>query len=171
VVQAVELLRKRNYDLGLTLVGGGTGKPLRLLNEQIARSDPGRTWVKQFEFLPHKVIQKLYEQTDVFVFASGCEAFGITLLEGMAAGLPIACSNRSCLPELLKDGGVYFDPENADSIASACETLLSDEAVRERVAMRAKELSEHYSWTRCADELFRFITGSYQAFAESGSNE
>ncbi len=171
VVRAVELLRKRNYDLGLTLVGGGAGKPLRLLNEQIALSDPERAWVKQFEFLPHKEIQNLYAQTDVFVFASGCEAFGITLLEGMAAGLPIACSNRSCLPELLKDGGVYFDPENAESIASACETLLSDETVRERVAKRAKELSEQYSWPRCADELFRFVTGCYREFAESGCNE
>lgn len=167
VVRAVELLRKRNYDVGLMLVGGGAGMPQHLLNTQISRSDPKGEWVQQLSFVPHKEVPALYARADVFVFASGCEAFGITLMEGMAAGLPIACSNRSCLPELLEDGGVYFDPEKAESIADAIERLLSDADLRFRVATRAKELSERYSWSRCANELFRFVVETYREYAEN----
>lgn len=165
VVRAVEILRQRKYDVGLTILGGTAGgKPQHVLDMQIAKSDPERVWVKHLPFLDHKEIPAYYAKTDLFVFASGCEAFGITLLEGMAAGLPIASSNRSCLPELLKDGGVYFDPENEESIANALEILISDEAVRQRVSTRAKELSEQYSWHRCADDLFRFIEETYNEF-------
>ena len=45
------------------------------------------------------------------IFASSCESSSCVLIENMASGLPIACSNRGPMPEVLKDGGVYFDPE------------------------------------------------------------
>jgi glycosyltransferase involved in cell wall biosynthesis len=80
-----------------------------------------------------------------------------TLVEAMAAGLPIACSNRGPMPEVLEDGGVYFDPEDPGSIAGAIEDLITDPGKRTRMAARAKELSRQYSWTRCARETFSFI--------------
>lgn len=87
----------------------------------------------------------------------------ITLLEAMAAGLPIACSDRGPMPEILEDGGVYFDPELPDSIAAAVEQLITDPALRERVAQRAKQLSEQYSWSRCAEETWKFIAETYRS--------
>jgi glycosyltransferase involved in cell wall biosynthesis len=161
VVRAVERLRLK-HDVGLMLVGGGGGRAQQLLDRQISQSDPSKNWVEQLSFVPHSELPKYLSNADLFVFASGCEAFGITLLEAMSAGLPIACSDRSCLPELLVDGGIYFDPENAESIAVAVEKLIVDEVLRLRVAKRAKELSEQYSWSRCADETFGFIAETYR---------
>ena len=109
------------------------------------------------EFLPKDELLTHLALADLFVFASSCETFGITLLEGMAAGLPIACSNRSSLPETLRDGGVYFDPEDEESIAMAIEQIIQSPALRSAIAQRAKTLSQEYSWKRCADETFSFI--------------
>ena len=81
----------------------------------------------------------------------------VTLLEAMAAGLPIACSSRGPMPEVLEDGGVYFDSEDPDSIAAAIEDLITDPRKRTRLAARAKELSHQYSCPRCARETFSFI--------------
>jgi glycosyltransferase involved in cell wall biosynthesis len=61
------------------------------------------------------------------------------------------------MPEVLEDGGVYFDPKNPDSIASAIADLIAYPDKRARLAMRAKELSLQYSWARCARETFSFI--------------
>ena len=44
-----------------------------------------------------------------------------TLIESTCVGLPIACSNRGPMPEVLEDGGVYFDPENTQSIKRSIE--------------------------------------------------
>lgn len=157
VVRAVEMLRSQGIDITLTLIGGGSGKAQRKLAAQIAVSDPHRVFVEQKEFLPHSELPGYLAQADIFVFASSCEAFGITLLEGMAAGLPIACSNRSCLPELLEDGGVYFDPEDHISIAEAIRKLIDDPFLREDLVSKAKGLAQQYSWSRCANETWAFI--------------
>ena len=61
------------------------------------------------------------------------------------------------MPEVLQDGGIYFDPENADTIATAIERLIDDETLRISVAKRAKILSEQYSWSRCAAETWTFL--------------
>ena len=79
------------------------------------------------------------------------------LLEAMASGLPIACSNRGPMPEVLGEAGVYFDPENAGSIASAILELIRSRDLRQRLAAAAFERARHYSWARCASETFDFL--------------
>jgi glycosyltransferase involved in cell wall biosynthesis len=91
------------------------------------------------------------------VFASSCENMPNTLVEGMASGLPIACSNRGPMPEILQDGGVYFNPESANSIAAAIEELLVNDDRRTSIARRARELAAQYSWQRCAEETWEFL--------------
>jgi glycosyltransferase involved in cell wall biosynthesis len=66
------------------------------------------------------------------------------------------------MPEVLADGGVYFNPEDVDSIAAAIERIISDEGLREKIAKRAKSLSEQYSWSRCANETWAFIAQTYR---------
>lgn len=161
VVEAIWQLRLRGHNLSLKLVGGGRGNAQKLLEESITRFDPNREFVEQLDFLPKEVLPTLLIESDLFLFASGCETFGITLLEGMTVGLPIACSDRSSLPETLRDGGIYFDPEEVDSIASAIEKLIMSPALRLAVSYRARALSQQYSWKRCADETWAFITESY----------
>ena len=162
VVRAVALLRDRGYNLALTLVGGGGGLAQRLLDEQIIASDPEGEFVEQLNFLPQSDIPRYLRSADMFVFASSCENLPITLLEAMAVGLPIACSNRGPMPEVLKDGGIYFDPEDDISIAAAIEEIIRNPAARQLIAKRAKNLANQYSWTRCADETWNFIVNTFR---------
>lgn len=163
VVNAISLLRKRGYNLTLSLVGGGKGRAQNLLQEAIAASDAAGMFVEQLEFLPHDELPTLLAQADLFVFASSCENMPVTLVEAMAVGLPIACSNRGPMPEVLGDGGTYFDPEDAGSIADAVEQIIKDPVLRVKIAQRAKNISEQYSWSRCSDETWKFIVETYNA--------
>jgi glycosyltransferase involved in cell wall biosynthesis len=80
-----------------------------------------------------------------------------SLIESMATGLPIACSNRGPMPEILIDGGVYFDPEDYLSISSAIKELIKDPNLREEKAHKAKQYSKIYTWNRCSRETCEFL--------------
>lgn len=157
VVEAIAQLRQRGHILQLILIGGGERAACDDLNVEISRVDPGREWITQHGAVAYEQLPVHLASADIFIFASSCETFGITLLEAMSVGLPIACSNRSSLPETLEDGGVYFDPEIPDSIATAVETIIFNEDIRIGIARQSKYLASQYTWQRCADETFKFI--------------
>ena len=105
----------------------------------------------------HADLVRLYHDADAFVFASSCENMPNILLEAMAAGLPIASSNRGPMPEILGDAGVLFDPESVDDVEVALATLVNDHDSRTRWASDAYERASQYSWSQCADATFRFL--------------
>ena len=157
VVEAIAGLRARGYSIELDLFGGGKGPALDRLRAKISEHDPDGQFVRFSDFVPHDHLPSILESCDIFIFASSCENLPVTLLEAMATGLPIACSNRGPMPEVLVDGGVYFDPENPDSIASSIEVLLAQPEKCQQLAARARELASRYSWRRCAEDTFSFI--------------
>jgi len=166
VVRAIKILRERGYDVTLTLTGGGNREGQALLEQQMQISDPEHRFIEILQFIPHEDIPELIAGADLFVFASSVETFGITLLEGMTIGMPIACSNRSSLPETLQDGGVYFDPQNDVSIADAIQLLMDDPILRKTLAARAKQLSEPYSWETCASQTWNYISQTFQRLSK-----
>jgi len=161
VVRAVKLLRDRGFDVRLTMTGGGAGGAAslaqRLLDSEIVSSDPHNYFTSQLGFVEQKELPDILAKADIFVFASSCENMPNTLVEAMAAGLPIACSDRGPMPEVLGDAGVYFDPEKPASIAKAVEQITSDQELRVRISHCAKEYAGQYSWKRCARETFSFL--------------
>lgn len=157
VVRALGQLRKRGYNVVLSLVGGGKGKAQERLLEEIAFTDPQRQFVETVDFVRHEEVPVYLANADLFVFASSCENMPITLVEAMASGLPIACSNRGPMPEVLGDGGVLFDPQVPESIANAIESIITNRDLRDSIAKRAQHLSEQYSWERCAAGTWKFL--------------
>lgn len=166
VIEAIGLLRQKGIAIELDLVGGGSGPAHNKIKAQITATDPQGQFVRQHPFVPHAALLDHLSSADIFIFASGCEAFGITLLEAMAKGLPIASSNRSSIPETLQDGGLYFDPENPLEIANAVEKLIFDPALRDGFGVRARQLATQYSWERCSRETWGFIVDTYKQIAE-----
>lgn len=166
VVRALKRLRDKGYSINLMLVGGGARRAKHILSKQIEQSDPKRQFVEVLDFVPHSEIADRIAEADIFIFASGCETFGISLLEAMAVGIPIASSDRSSLPETLRDGGVYFDPADEVSVSNAVEELIVNDMTRNRVSTKARALAEAYSWRRCADQTWMYIVQTYRRSLE-----
>jgi glycosyltransferase involved in cell wall biosynthesis len=157
VIDAVNLLRKKNYPVTLTLVGGGAGTYQKKVQLKINEVDPDRVFIKQIGFISRKELPFFYGKMDIFIFASSCEAFGITLLEAMSSGIPIACSNASSLPQLALDGVQYFNPYDSISIMNGIEILINDDMRRAHISERAVEIAKNYSWDVSAKMLFEYI--------------
>ena len=162
VVQAIMDLRHRTgLDIRLRLIGRSGIGAGATLDKTIRKLDAEHV-VTLVDEMDTPLLVDEYRQADLFCFASSCETFGITLVEAMAARLPIACSNRSDLPHILRDAGIYFDPTDPSSIAGALETLISDEDIRRTLGERASTYSQDYTWRGCAEATVAFLQRVYK---------
>jgi glycosyltransferase involved in cell wall biosynthesis len=157
VVEAIATLRKRGFQIMLDLVGPAYPPALKRLNQAIDRFDFHRAWVRYHGAIPFDELHLQYSKADLGLFASSCENMPNILLETMASGLPIACSNRGPMPEVLGDCGVFFDPERSDSIIDALLKMIESEQLRADLADASYRRSAEYSWQRCAQDTFSFI--------------
>ncbi len=127
------------------------------LNEVLSGLDPEGEFIHCAGEVPHRELPHIYRQADLFVYASSCENMPNILLEAMASGLPIACSNCGPMPEVLRDAGLYFNPESHEQIAAAMKELVTDPIKRAESAALAYEYANQYSWKRCAHDIFSFL--------------
>lgn len=104
----------------------------------------------------NKVLSYVYN-SDIFIFASSTETFGITLLEGMALGMPIVCSDKSSLPEILKDGGIYFNPNNDYELADQIERFIKNKKFRFNKSKKALKESLRYNWKNNLNQFYNLI--------------
>jgi glycosyltransferase involved in cell wall biosynthesis len=95
-------------------------------------------------------IEGLWALADAFVFPSLYEGFGLPVLEAMARGVPVACSNASSLPEVAGEAALLFDPHDEGAIAAAVERLLADPVEAERLRARGHERVRLFTWERTA---------------------
>lgn len=157
VVQAAAEVRARGLPIHLDLVGPAYRPALLRLERAIEQHDPKGEFVKYHGPVAYGALPSLYQAADAFVFASTCENMPIILLESMGAGLPVLCSERAVMREVLADAGLYIDPEDVSSIAAGMSQLMSDPALRNRLAQRAFTLASRYRWEQTAAETFSFL--------------
>ncbi len=160
VARAVHALRRAGLPIAIDFVGPAYPPALGRFQATLRELDPQGEGLRYLGAAPFQKLHALHEQADLFVFASSCENMPNVLLEGMAAGLPIACSKRGPMPEVLGDAGVCFDPERPDEIAAALRRLAENPALRQRLAAAAAERARRFSWERCARETLAFIAAT-----------
>jgi glycosyltransferase involved in cell wall biosynthesis len=96
-------------------------------------------------------VEGLWALTRAFVFPSLYEGFGLPVLEAMARGVPVACSDASSLPEVAGDAALLFDPHDAAGIATVLRRLLEDPEEARRLSARGIERAREFTWARSAE--------------------
>ena len=157
VAKAIAQLRQAGLPVVLDLLGPAYPPALTRLRRVMKKIDPTAQFIRYLGEVPHKDLHERYVQADLCLFASSCENMPNILLEGMASGLPIACSKRGPMSEILDDAGVYFDPENPMDIARSLRQLISSAELRAKKATDSFNLAKKYTWERCARETFKFL--------------
>ena len=159
LVEAVALLRKKTgWPIVLDLVGPAYNPALNRLKNTMVTFDKEQSWVFYHGSVAYSELLHYYSNANLGVFASSCENLPNILLENMASGLPIACSDRGPMPEILDEFGLYFDPENPKSIFKALHTLISSPKLRSELANGSYSLAQKYSWNNCANNTMQFLS-------------
>lgn len=157
VALAASRLRAAGIPIQMRFVGAAWGRYGDRFHDLLDQLDPERKFLIWEGAEPFSSLHSIYQSSDAFVFASSCENLPNILIEAMAAGLPIASSNRGPMPEVLGDAGVYFDPEVPESLDAALCDLIRDAPLRAKLADAAWRKAANISWERCAQETFAFI--------------
>jgi glycosyltransferase involved in cell wall biosynthesis len=108
--------------------------------------------ITQVPSMPNRQLVDLYNAADAFAFPSLYEGFGIPLIEAMACGVPVVCSESDLFREVCSDAALFVDSQNAEAFAAALARTLSDKALATTLRARGLDRAQHFSWERCARE-------------------
>lgn len=148
LIRVFSALNRTRPDLRLVLVGKSDYfyHRLKLAAENSTKDIifPG--------YVPDVDLRALFLEARAYVFPSFYEGFGLPALEAMAIGLPVVSSNKTCLPEILGQAAVYFNPEDATDMKEKIELVIKDENLRQELIKRGFEQAKKYSWGKCARE-------------------
>ncbi|MHB1294161.1 MAG: glycosyltransferase family 4 protein [Anaerolineae bacterium] len=113
-------------------------------------------------FIPDEDLPAVYAGALLTVEPSVYEGFGLSVLEGMASGSPVCCSDVSSLPEVGGDAARYFAPEDTDAISACLRAVIADEALRQTMRAQGLARAASFSWSSTAEQtlaLYRRVMG------------
>jgi glycosyltransferase involved in cell wall biosynthesis len=140
--------QKRAWTLTIAGLRGFFAEELdRLIQELNVQESVRLTgWIPRAELLD------LYARAQAFVYPSTFEGFGMPVLEAMAAGVPVACSDIPPLREVAGDAALFFDPLAESAISEALDRVVGDAVLRAELSRKGRERARAFTWERSALE-------------------
>ena len=158
LLRAFAAFRRSRPDFRLIVCGmhGFFARPLHELRESLglrhAVDFPG--WI------PREDLYDRYARAWACVYPSLFEGFGLPVLEGLAAGVPTACSNIEPLAGIAGDAALRFDPTDTDALSQALLRIVEDEPLRARLAEAGPRRAAQFSWQATAQGTLEELRGN-----------
>ncbi len=157
LIKAMAIILKKHPELELKIVGRKIDKNYTQSIEQLVQEYGLSEQVKLLGYVLHDDVMELYRKCRIFIFPSLIETFGNPLVEAMVAGAPIACSNTSAMPEIVREAGFMFDPLSPDAISDAVSKLHMSDDLRVELSRKAIERAKNFTWEKCADSTAKVL--------------
>ncbi len=106
-------------------------------------------------FVAEGELAGLYQQALAYIFPSLYEGFGLPPLEAQAHGLPVISSKQSCLPEILADSVLYFDPKNPAELLQKLQRLTGSQSLRAELRAKGLKNIQRFSWQKMVKETLK----------------
>ena len=152
LIDAFSRVRGRLPDAHLVIAGSGEEEAS--LKHQASETAQG--YVHFLGFLNQSELPRTFAASDVFVLPSDNEPWGLVVNEAMAAGLPVIVSDDvGAAPDLvaMTGAGVVYPCGDIDALASCLNTMLGDEGLRRKMAVRSREVIQSWDITCTADAI------------------
>jgi glycosyltransferase involved in cell wall biosynthesis len=143
--------KETDEDIKLVIVGKKAWMYDDILKEACNETDK----IIFTDYVSGKDLVRLYNAAACFVYPSFFEGFGIPPLEAMACGTPVAVSDKTSLPEVVGDAGIYFDPFNEEKIIEAMKEMLKYSYLTDELKYRMQNQVKTFSWKKSSDLIIQ----------------
>jgi glycosyltransferase involved in cell wall biosynthesis len=147
LAQAYQILRERRTDFEMVVVGDGHAR------QEFQAMMPGAHFLGYQSGL---TLAESFASSDIFVFPSTTETFGLVTLEAMAAGLAPIAAKIGGATGIIQEGisGLFAKPLNGEDLANGVQKLLDNKPLRQELAAGAFQRAQEFSWENILSQLF-----------------
>ena len=154
ILRATHLLRTR-YGRTVEVVFTGGQTAFHRTLDSLARDLKVEDQVRYLGFVSEEELQSIFCAATAMVFPSKFEGFGLPILEAFHMRLPVICSNASVLPEVAREGALFFTPGSPGELADLMVRILEEEELRETMAMKGQAVLSTFSLKDMANSFKR----------------
>jgi len=155
LIKAFDLFKSKtdnNYHLAII------GRPAWKTEEYYKALDtsPYRNYIVTKQ-LKREDLPEVIGSSDAMFYVSLFEGFGIPILEGFEAGIPVVTSNTSSMPEVANDAAILVNPKSIESIANAMKEISESKTLRQSLIKKGFERLKNFSWDKSAAKTYEII--------------
>ncbi len=162
ILKTLQWLKQRNYSMSLKVIGMDqkelqkTDYPRQAYQLGIASQVQWLGWVESSR------LAQLYAESDIFVYPSKWEGFGLPVLESFACGTPVITSQTTSLPEVAGEAALLVDPESPESIGQAILKIIQHPAMRRHLVQKGFRRLRLFSWHHTACQTLLAYQEAFQ---------
>jgi len=145
LLEAMDRVRKQEPDVRVAVVGGSGW-----LDEPIRAAMAARPWVVHAGAVDASVKAGLLSGASVLAYPSLGEGFGLPVLEGFAAGVPVLVGADTACSDLAGEAALAVDPRDVEALAQGLLRLLREESLRHTLVARGHAVAVAHTWERTA---------------------
>jgi len=153
IIEALAIIKKKFPNIQLTKIGHPQWRNARKKHLKLVKQlhlTGNIIWKDYVEDLTHE-----YSTASVFLFPSCYEGFGFPILEAMACGCPVVCSDKSSLKEIVGDGALICSPDDPKDIAKKCINVLSDKSLQYVMQHKGLMQAKKFTWKKTAQQTWK----------------
>lgn len=161
LIKAFSLAKERSeINHKLVMVGAASWQHSTILNE--VEASPVKDEIMWLKFVAEEDLPAIYNLATALIFPSLYEGFGLPLLEAMACGCPVVCSNTSSLPEIAGGAAILVDPTNVEQLADGIYRVITEDKLRNSLTKKGLKRASYFSWQRAARETLEVFEEVYR---------
>lgn len=153
---------KKNTGLPHRLVLAGNDGPYAEEIHKVAFNSEYASDIFLIGFFPHESFAKLYAGAEACLFPSVNEGVGLPILEAMACGIPVLCSDKGALKEIGGNAPIYFDSDNPDQIASCMQKIVEDKDMRDSCISDSVIWANEFNWETTVRQTLNLIINAHK---------
>lgn len=157
LIKAYALLKPAIRDKYQLKLVGDISEQYKLELLSLCQDEEIRARIVFTGMLSGEPLYEFYKNAAIFILPSLVESFSLPIIEAMAAGLPVIASNQTCLPEMIDEYGLLFDPYDEHDLASKITAVLENEPLRQRLSARGIDHARVFSWDETARNIIKLF--------------
>jgi len=157
LIKAFELFKKNTGLPHRLVIAGNDGEYADTIHK-VAFDSPYASDIFLIGFFPHENFARLYAGAEACVFPSVMEGVGLPILEAMACGIPVLCSDKGALKEAGGLSPLYFDSDNIDQIANCMQQIVEDKELKDNIVADSIVWAGEFNWEKTTKDTLKLIS-------------